>query len=945
MSARLVAEEGILKGLILPLEDGEQWVIGRDPDGCQLLVEDPAASRKHLICRVTPDGILLENLSSTNPVQVNDEEVEQPRLLHNGDAVRIGSGMFRFYEGEEAKLIQDLQIPSPSLESSANNNQALETPMPLTEDLDTQSSAPAASPTEETAASNPTPAPTEEYDSIFDEYEEYNEQPAARQPTQQEEEEVGPEEDFEIDLDLNTAPDPVKQDSIFKEIDEAPVEEKEEPQVDEIKQPTADPEQEIPLPEENTLSTPPQEPVKQAPLEDIEEFDSIFEDSDEPINLDMSSKITQEDKEENVAPEELSIAEQLSDEEEPVLEESAPILEEKEEELSEKSSPQALVEEELPGTTIEEPLAEEENAAELHSDQSPVEHSEEQNQQEHEEEKEEKVAVAPLEDEDAPPIAADAPTPEPLEEEEQVLPKGPFQQDNNNFTPETSSMLEARANEPSVNSATSLAESPREPSRYSIFREQQSTDLPEDILAEINFDMVDTGRWLLKVVGGPNNGAEFSMQQESSYVIGTDPNSCDIILHDNSVSRQHARLIINDDETITIEDLKSRNGTIVDGEALHGSRPLPTNVMVTLGTTSFIVFDREGEMQTIIAPLLPSIVKVLQKGEAEEHSDEPTEALDMEPQSVAQEISPDSKSHTAMGAFILIGIIVGLFVIVGIGMTMLFRNEPIQVAEQVDSTKAIADALSPFPTVKWSFNKTTGRLLLVGHVLTGSDKNQLMYNLQGMKFIKHIDDSGIVIDEYVWREFNQVLEKNPQWKGITLYSPTPGHFVISGNLQTKVQSEKLSDYLTANFPYLDLLDRRVVVEEEVLSSVNSALQTLNLRDVSVQLNGGDLTLVGAIPASKTQDFDAALAEFKQLPGIRGVRNLVTQQAPEASVINISDKYEVSGYSQSGKNVNVIVNGRILTVGDTLDGMNLTSIKSNTILLEKDGVKYKIDFSR
>lgn len=944
MSARLVAEEGILKGLVLPLEDGEQWVIGRDPDGCQLLVEDPAASRKHLICRVTPEGILLENLSSTNPVQVNDEEVEHPRLLHDGDAVRIGSGMFRFYEGEEAKLIQDLQIPSPSLESSANNNQALETPMPLTEDLHTQSSAPAASPPEEIATSSPTPAPTEEYDSIFDEYEEYNDQPSARQPAQKEEE-VGPEEDFEINLDLDTAPEPVKQDSIFKEIDEAPIEEKEDSQVDELNHPIQAPEQEIPLPEENTLSTLPQEPVKQAPLEDIEEFDSIFEESDEPINLDMPSrKITQEDIEENVAaeaaPEELSIAEQLSDEEEPVLEEK------NEEQPSEKSSQQAPVEEELPPVTeTEETPSQEDKEVEPHSDELPSEHSEEQNQQEREEEKEEKVVIAPLEDEDAPPVAADAPTPDPLEEEEQVLHKGPFQQDNNNFTPETSSMLEARANEPSVNSATSLAESPREPSRYSIFREQQSTDLPEDILAEINFDMVDTGRWLLKVVGGPNNGAEFSMQQESSYVIGTDPNSCDIILHDNSVSRQHARLIINEDETITIEDLKSRNGTIVDGEALHGSRPLPTNVMVTLGTTSFIVFDREGEMQTIIAPLLPSIVKVLQKGEAEEHSDEPVEALDMEPQSVAQEISPDSKSHTAMGAFILIGIIVGLFVIVGIGMTMLFRNEPIQVAEQIDSTKAIADALSPFPTVKWSFNKTTGRLLLVGHVLTGSDKNQLMYNLQGMKFIKHIDDSGIVIDEYVWREFNQVLEKNPQWKGITLYSPTPGHFVISGNLQTKVQSEKLSDYLTANFPYLDLLDRRVVVEEEVLSSVNSALQTLNLRDVSVQLNGGDLTLVGAIPASKTQDFDAALAEFKQLPGIRGVRNLVTQQAPEASVINISDKYEVSGYSQSGKNVNVIVNGRILSVGDSLDGMNLTSIKSNTILLEKDGVKYKIDFSR
>ena len=32
-------------------------------------------------------------------------------------------------------------------------------------------------------------------------------------------------------------------------------------------------------------------------------------------------------------------------------------------------------------------------------------------------------------------------------------------------------------------------------------------------LAEINFDLDESGRWLLKVVGGPNNGAEFSMQR------------------------------------------------------------------------------------------------------------------------------------------------------------------------------------------------------------------------------------------------------------------------------------------------------------------------------------------------------------------------------------------------------------------------------------------------
>src|SRR5205085_1714750 len=107
----------------------------------------------------------------------------------------------------------------------------------------------------------------------------------------------------------------------------------------------------------------------------------------------------------------------------------------------------------------------------------------------------------------------------------------------------------------------------------------------KDALAEINFELVDTGRWLLKVIGGPNNGAEFAMQASNSYVIGTDPNSCDIVFHDTSVSRQHARITVTNDDNLFIEDLKSRNGTLLDGEPLKTKKQLMPNILVTMGTT------------------------------------------------------------------------------------------------------------------------------------------------------------------------------------------------------------------------------------------------------------------------------------------------------------------------------------------------------------------------
>lgn len=608
MAAKFIAEEGELKGLTLSLEEGNEWVIGRDPEACQLLVEDPLASRKHLLCRSSPQGIVLENLSQTNPVQVNQEEVKEPRLLKHGDAVKIGSGIFRFYEELDAKV-----IPNTKREEGEN----------MTADSE--------------------PEPTHE--------------------------------------------------TIYKEISE-------------------------------------------------------------------------EDK---------------------------------------------------------------------------------------------------------------------------------------------------------------------------------------GILAEIDFDLRDTGRWLLKVIGGPNNGAEFSMQSGSSYVIGTDPNTCDVIFHDTSVSRQHARVTITENNTITIEDLKSRNGTLVDGEKIQGRRPLETNTLVTLGTTSFLIFDREGDMQTIISPLLPSIVKVLQKEDEKKQLEKKAAQLDVgeiHPTAAVPAQKTEEKAKTAIGTFVLIGIITGLFVLVGVGTTTLFQSAPVQKLEQTDINTQLDQALAPFPSITHSFNKGTGNLLLVGHVLTGSDKNQLRYNLEGLKFIKNIDDNGVIIDEYVWRETNQVLSRDSRWKGISIHSPSPGTFVLDGFLQTRKQAEELSDYITGNFPYLDLLERRVIVGEDLISTVNSELENAGIKNVKVQIENQELSLSGSIPKDKIAPMDLLVKKIREIPGIRGVKTYISEVEPEQSMVNITDRYQVTGFShQGGANLNVVINGRILTRGDILDGMTITSIRPNVVFLEKDNVKYRIDYNK
>ena len=492
-----------------------------------------------------------------------------------------------------------------------------------------------------------------------------------------------------------------------------------------------------------------------------------------------------------------------------------------------------------------------------------------------------------------------------------------------------------------------------EPRQDSIFEE--NVPAGKDALADIDFELVDTGRWLLKVISGPNSGAEFSMQSSNTYVLGTDPNTCDIVFHDTSISRQHARIAVNGDDALTIEDLQSRNGTLIDGESLKGKKPLQPNLLVTLGTTSFVLYDREGEMQTIISPLLPSIVKVL-KDEENKKQEVKEDPAAIEARKKAEEKAEENAKQAALHAkhrsefnksmILAAGIFTAIILVAGLGTFSLFQSNPVVIEQPVNINETLANALKPFPSIKYAFNKTTGRLLLVGHVLTNTDRNQLNYNLQGLNnFIKSVDDSGVIIDEGVWQEMNMLLANNPDWKGITITATAPGNFVMSGYLQTRKQAEQLSNYMAENFRYLDLLHNNVVIDEDIVTTASSKLQSLGVKNMAVQMTNGELTISGSLPLDKVTQFSTVLNQLKSLKGVRLVRNLISALPAEQTLINISDKYTVTGYSNLGNTISVVINGRILSQGDSLDGMTITGIKPNYILLEKDGVKYRIDYSR
>lgn len=91
-----------------------------------------------------------------------------------------------------------------------------------------------------------------------------------------------------------------------------------------------------------------------------------------------------------------------------------------------------------------------------------------------------------------------------------------------------------------------------------------------------------SGPTRLVITGGSLSGTSLPLGS-APIVIGRSP-ACTIVLDDSYASSQHAR-IYQSDGTWWIEDLRSTNGTFVNGERVVSPRPLGLGIQVRIGET------------------------------------------------------------------------------------------------------------------------------------------------------------------------------------------------------------------------------------------------------------------------------------------------------------------------------------------------------------------------
>jgi hypothetical protein len=92
-------------------------------------------------------------------------------------------------------------------------------------------------------------------------------------------------------------------------------------------------------------------------------------------------------------------------------------------------------------------------------------------------------------------------------------------------------------------------------------------------------------RPLLRVVAGPTAGREIGLDED--FVVGRGESGLGKLGGDTEISRRHAQFRRLDDGRITVEDLGSTNGTLVNGQRISGPHVLAPGDRITLGKTTF----------------------------------------------------------------------------------------------------------------------------------------------------------------------------------------------------------------------------------------------------------------------------------------------------------------------------------------------------------------------
>jgi len=448
-----------------------------------------------------------------------------------------------------------------------------------------------------------------------------------------------------------------------------------------------------------------------------------------------------------------------------------------------------------------------------------------------------------------------------------------------------------------------------------ILEEAVSSSSSESIIEDLSSGELpySDSRWLLKVVSGPSAGGEFFLETGKSYVVGKDVSQCDVVFHDRMISHRHLSLTAQEDGTILLEDLESRNGTFIDDARMEeSSLPIPPMARIQAGMSAFIIVDMHQKDETLI------------------------QVYDSKPE---EEVHQKEFSFREI-SFMLAAFALGLLFLVGGGS--LFRGGDVQI-QNVDTESTLKKMIEPFRGVHFSYNQDTGDLFLLGYVHSQTKKNELLFALRSLE-LRNIEDH-IVINTTIVDEMNAIFAKNASWQTVNMQAcPNSGQFILSGYVEDLPAAQSLQDYVNLYFPYLERFTNRVLVQSLIYDRVVNILHQMGHLNIQVSCLEGNVSLTGTA-ATSSSSFEEAVSDIRKVHGVRRVNNNVIfsgSPSPRGETTDLSDRYTVTGILMKGKQgIGATINQRVYFLGELIDGMEIADIHRHGILLKQGGLNFTI----
>ena len=117
---------------------------------------------------------------------------------------------------------------------------------------------------------------------------------------------------------------------------------------------------------------------------------------------------------------------------------------------------------------------------------------------------------------------------------------------------------------------------------------------------------------ILKVTQGSKVGAKIAVKKDE-FVIGRSP-ECNLCAASTSISRKHC-VISRDGTKVTIKDLGSRNGTLINGQKIAEETELHSGDEITIGSLGFMVLISSG-INNEKKPQVKSVAEAVERAAA-----------------------------------------------------------------------------------------------------------------------------------------------------------------------------------------------------------------------------------------------------------------------------------------------------------------------------------------